>query len=359
MSIEAMSAKIRAGRLDPGVRGWAIQALKDAGIDGRGGQSVASQASAILDAFRNAVGYVPDPYGAEYIAGAAATLCLKPNLCLNGGDCDDLSVALASLMLSVGIPTQIVKQNFGGDKQEHVLIAIYDGSDWQYADPSLRMALGNAVPAQTEDWVDPMGPVGNLSEVQPEIITLGRPPGLGSVLGYPTTSDAHQLLDTAIYNAQQLDAAYKACTAGFSDATAWAQWGTDLAAMETTLNTLTAYQNTQNAQGATWAESWSYDPVYWDQVRAVIDSQIDLDKRWRDSGTTCDAPTYPSEPQPAPDNDPDQWVYQDANAAIKALNSVAKNVVAPGTIALSGIVTGFALALGGYFALNRLFPVRR
>lgn len=180
MSLEAMCRKIREGRVDPGVRGWANQALKDAGIDGRSGQSVYSQATAILNALRSQVVYSPDPYGAEYIVGAAATLCLKPNLCLNGGDCDDLSVALASLMLSVGIPTQIVKQNFGPDKQEHVLTAIYDGNEWQYADPSLNMSVGSAVPAVSEVWVDPMGPVGNMADSAPEIITLGRPPTLGA-----------------------------------------------------------------------------------------------------------------------------------------------------------------------------------
>jgi hypothetical protein len=225
-----MAQKMREGRLDPGVRGWAIAALKDAGIDGRAGQSVRKQAEAILEAFRKVTTYAPDPYGAEYIPSAAATLCLRPNLCVNGEDCDGLSVALGSLMLSIGIPTQIVKQTFGGDAQEHVLIAIYDGSNWLYADPSTRLPLGGSVPAADEIWIDPMGAVGPLPEAQPEIITLGKPRhGFGSVLGYPTTSDAHQLLDAAIYNAGQLKLAWdncNSCTGASSTACGWPDPGT-------------------------------------------------------------------------------------------------------------------------------------
>ena len=379
MSLEAMAQKMREGRLDPGVRGWAIQALKDAGIDGRGNTTVRAQASALLDALRAVTTYAPDPYGAEYIPSAAATLCLKPNLCVNGEDCDGLSVALGSLMLSIGIPTQIVKQTFGGGAQEHVLIAIYDGTDWLYADPSTRLPLGGAVSAAREDWIDPMGAVGPLPEAQPEIITLGKPRGLGSVLGYPTTSDAHQLLDTAIYNAGQLKTAWDNCnsctgasstTCGWPDpgttnisatgpgADAWATWQADCGGMINDLNTLVAQWNAQSATAAHWMDSWSYDPLFWDQIRGIIERQIDLDQRFRNSGTNCAFPTYPNEPQPIATNDPDQWVYQDANSAIKGVESVAANAVKPVSIAIGGIAVGLMLAAGGYFLLDRLIPRR-
>jgi hypothetical protein len=362
MSLEAMAQKMREGRVDPGVRSWAIQALKDAGIDGRAGQTVRAQASAVLDALRAATTYVPDPYGVEYIPSAAATLCLKPNLCINGEDCDGLSVALGSLMMSIGIPTQIVKQTFGGDAQEHVLIAIYDGSNWLYADPSTRLPLGSAVDAKHEDWIDPMGTVGPLTEAKPEIITLGKPrhaKGVGSVLGYPTTSDAHQLLDVAIYNAGVLDAAYKACTAGFPDADAWKIWGTDLVSMENDLNTLTNAWNATQATSGHWLDSWTYDPVVWDQIRGIIDQQIDLDRRWRVAGTTCPDPLYPNEPQPVTALDPDQWVYQDADSAIKGVESVARNAAAPTTIAAVSIAVGAVSALVGFALVKTILDRRR
>lgn len=365
-SLEAMALKMREGRLDPGVRGWAIQALKDAGIDGRSGQTVRAQASAILNAFRAATAYAPDPYGAEYIPSAAATLCLRPNLCVNGEDCDGLSVALGSLMLSIGIPVQIVKQTFGGGAQEHVLIAIYDGADWLLADPSTNLPLGSSVGAASTDFFDPMGAIGNIPEVQPEIVTLGKPKGLGSVLGYPTTNDAHQLLDVAIYNAGQLTTAMNACTAGFPDADAWGIWKTDCNAMVADLNTITNNWNASQGNDAAdttttphWAQNWDYNPEMWDAVRGIIDRQIDLDARWRKSGTTCAAPTYSNEPQPVSANDPDVWVYKSADSAIKGIESVARNVKSPLTIAAGGIVLGVLGAVAAFWFVDRMVPARR
>jgi hypothetical protein len=375
-SLEAMSLAMRKGRLDPGVRGWALQCLKDAGIDGRSGTTVKQQATVILDALRAATVYAPDPYGAEYIPSAAATLCLRPNLCVNGEDCDGLSVALGSLLLSIGIPVQIVKQNFGGDNQEHVLIAFYDGTTWVYADPSTKMPIGSALQAQ-EVWIDPMGPVGPLPEVSPEIVTLGKPRGMGSILGYPTTSDAHQLLDVAIYNAGQLKLAWDNCnsctgasstTCGWPDpgttnisatgpgADAWKTWQADCGLMIADLNTLTT---TWNSTAPVFGQTWDYNPELWDSVRAIIDRQIDLDKRFRTSGTNCALPTYSNEPQPDSNLDPDIWVYKDADTAIKGVESVARNVVKPLAVGSIGVVVGVTLAIGGFFLLDRWIPRRR
>ena len=100
-------------------------------------------------------------------------------------NCDDLSVALGSATLSLGIPTQIVKQNFGPNAQEHVLIAVYDGSDWRYADPSTNLPFGSAPQARDEVWVDPMDPIGTLPEAKSEIVTLGKP-GFGAAIVAPT-----------------------------------------------------------------------------------------------------------------------------------------------------------------------------
>lgn len=355
MSLDAMAQKMREGRVDPKIRGWAIRALRDAGIDGRSGDSVRAQASAILDAFRAVTTYAPDPYGVEYIPSAAATLCLAPNLCVSGEDCDGLSVALGSLMLSIGIPTQIVKQSFGADAQEHVLIAVHDGSDWLYADPSTNLPLGSAVNAVNEVWIDPLGAVGPLPDAQPEIITLGKPHGLGSVFGYPTDTDVQHLLQAATYNQQQLTAAAQACIAGFPDAQAWIVWKNDLASVSGDLQTFTDAYNINIAPAiGTWLAEWEWEPVAWDQLRAIIDRQIDLDTRFAASGTTCTRPDYSNEPQPVASDDPDQWIYQDANSAIKQVETVAKDVTHPAVMAGVGVIAGAALALAGIIAWNTL-----
>jgi hypothetical protein len=92
-------------------------------------------------------------------------------------NCDGLSTALGAVMLSIGIPTVIVKQEFGYGQQQHVLIAVEDeNGQWLYADPSTRMPVGSAAHATREERFDPMdtaskttGTAGN------EIVTLGRP----------------------------------------------------------------------------------------------------------------------------------------------------------------------------------------
>jgi len=176
MSLEAMSAAMRQGAIDASVRGWALDCFKRWGLDGRDGRTTPfKQAAALLEDFRAATVYAPDPYGVELVPAAGATLCLRPNLCLNGDDCDGLTVAYGSLCLSVGIPVQIVKQSFGVDAQEHVLCAIFDGGEWRYADPSTNLPLGSALGAADEVWIDPMGPIGQLPEEGPRIVTLGRP----------------------------------------------------------------------------------------------------------------------------------------------------------------------------------------
>jgi hypothetical protein len=168
---------MREGRLDPAVAGWARGVLKDASLDGRDRPSVRAQVGALLDALRKQAVYAPDAYGAEVISSASATLCLRPGLCINGGDCDDLSVALGSALLSLGIPVVIVKQSFGSDNQEHVLIAAQgEDQQWIYADPSTRLPVGSAPNATDEEWFDPMGEIGAMREASPEIVTLGAPP---------------------------------------------------------------------------------------------------------------------------------------------------------------------------------------
>lgn len=176
-SIAAMCLKMREGRNDHRVRRWALETLAAAGIDGRGHHGVREKVEVLLEAFRAQTVYSADPVGTEFVPSAAATLCLDPALCVRGDDCDGLSTAFGSVTLSIGIPTVIVKQEFGGGQQQHVLVAVEDESgEWLYADPSTHLPVGTAAHAMREERFDPMdslskttGTAGN------EIVTLGRP----------------------------------------------------------------------------------------------------------------------------------------------------------------------------------------
>jgi hypothetical protein len=173
LSLEVVARKIRDGRLDPDVRGWAGDVLKAAGNP----TTVRAKAQALLDAFRKQTIYVPDPVGAEYIVSAAGTMCLRPGLCVRARDCDDGVVAMGAALLSQGISVRVIKQNFGPGKQEHVLVVAQDENGaWLAVDPSTSLPVGQRVPAVKEEIIDPMDVVGSAGTSGAEIVTLGAIP---------------------------------------------------------------------------------------------------------------------------------------------------------------------------------------
>jgi hypothetical protein len=411
-SLEAMSLKMREGKTDARVIGWTGKVLRDAGLDGRDNRTtVRAQVTALLDAFRANVIYAPDAYGSEVIQSAAATLCLSPGLCLNRGDCDDSVVALGSATLSLGIPTQIVKQNYGPEHQEHVLMAVYDGNDWVKVDPSTNLPYGQAPRAQDELWVDPMDPIGTLPEATPEIVTLGKPEGLGrvpqgtpfwdgptqawyvstprgslmwhpdrgirgggswvnapalgrappqvgagAILGYATVADLQDLLSQAAYFMQQIQAAADACPAIATDPS-WAEWRKDLQQAQADLDIATQVSASVSNSTPHWLWGVNVITYQWGLVRRVIDQEIDLDRRWRLAGSTCAAPEYANKPA-FKELDVDQWTYAKANSAINGVEDAARNARQPLTIAAGGIVLGVGLTVGAFVILDRLFARR-
>jgi hypothetical protein len=87
-SLDAMALKMREGRIDAAVIGHVGHVLVAAGLDGRSRATTDSKrVEALLDDLRKNTVYAPDAYGAEVIQSAAGTMCLRPGLCLNRGDC--------------------------------------------------------------------------------------------------------------------------------------------------------------------------------------------------------------------------------------------------------------------------------
>lgn len=169
-----ISDKIAEGRLDPDLKAWAIQALRQAGIDGRDRPSVKDQAQALLDLMRRTVIYVPDATQAEVIPSPSATLCLRPGLCLGGEDCDGQVTALGAALLSIGLNVAVVKEDYPSlDAQSHVLLAVQDGNQWLYVDPSTKYPVSaqSMSPLDTlRTWINP------LEGVPVEIVGLGHHP---------------------------------------------------------------------------------------------------------------------------------------------------------------------------------------
>jgi hypothetical protein len=71
-------------------------------------------------------------------------------------NCDDMCVLLGSMLMSVGIPVLVLKQTFGSDDQEHVLIeALDDSGHWFPLDPSTDLPAGTKSPSSAELRIDP------------------------------------------------------------------------------------------------------------------------------------------------------------------------------------------------------------
>lgn len=79
--------------------------------------------------------YKPDPNGIELVKSPKHTIIGKKHY----GDCDDLSVALATLLRTAGIQTRYRtvawKRGFG-NQFTHVYVICFDGTNWIPLDPS-------------------------------------------------------------------------------------------------------------------------------------------------------------------------------------------------------------------------------
>lgn len=392
LSLEEMSRRIREGRLDPAVRGWAIQALKDAGIDGRSRTTVRSQVGALLTALRNQTSYAGDPTAAEYIQSAAATLCLRPGLCLNGGDCDDLTVALASAIMSIGIPAVIVKQSFGRDAQEHVLVAAQDeNGSWIYADPSTRLPVGSAIAASEEVWVDPLSPIGQLPEVQAELVSLGKPRqlrtiagrwveerhdrvwmhhdgawhdlgvakpnGVGLIFGNHT---AHELqVDLLNWQGFVTTMATSVAQDGdkwkSADATAYAAWLADWNTFRTQWDAAaaTAQQVVNDASNSWRGLDWTSAEDTYQATLTAYHPLDDLVRRWM-AANKAPVPQFAVTLDPNVAPDADLIAYQAADAVVKKAEAAAGSIRDPATFGLMTFLAGAGVAVATIYVIKRV-----
>lgn len=54
------------------------------------------------------------------------------------GDCDDVSVFVASILAMIGVPVRYVAIRYRGDQFEHVYVEAFDGTRWRVIDPTVE-----------------------------------------------------------------------------------------------------------------------------------------------------------------------------------------------------------------------------
>lgn len=153
-SLPVMCRKIREGMATAVMKSFAGNVLKEYGFP----NGVFQRTAALLDYVRKHVAYAPDALGTEQIQSAAISLCVAgAPVCIPVGDCDDLVVALGTLIAALGMEVRVTRQIFGGDAQQHVLLEVKDEKGkWLAADPSSKtMAVGRKAPAAQETYCSP------------------------------------------------------------------------------------------------------------------------------------------------------------------------------------------------------------
>jgi hypothetical protein len=318
-------------------------------------------------------------------------------------NCDDLTVALASSIMSIGIPAVIVKQSFGRDAQEHVLVAAQcENGEWIYADPSTRLPVGSSVQARDEVWVDPLEPIGNLPAVQAEIVSLGaprriqqvagawceerhgkvwlhhdgrwqalgvsKPTGVGLIFGNHTANELSvDLLNwqgfvtsLATSIAENYDKWKSADAAGYEMfRNAWnsfrAKWD---AAATVAQQTVEAAKNSWRGLNWTIAED-EYQTVLQAYQNGLAPSPggfDDLATRWADAMRKYGGPppsfTVSLDPNAAPDAD--LITYKAADQAIKAAENAASGLRDPAKVALVSALIGAALAVTAVVVVKKV-----
>lgn len=131
-TLSEMIRLVREGLRDSEIVLLARRLVLEAGA----GRDVVRQAAALLQAVRERVAYLEDPFDVEFIR--------SPRQVLEGGagDCEEQTIALATLAASIGIPVRLVAARPSPEDPEwrHVWTELLIGSQWVAADASVPEA---------------------------------------------------------------------------------------------------------------------------------------------------------------------------------------------------------------------------
>jgi hypothetical protein len=185
-SLSVMAQKIREGYSTAAMKSFAGNVLRQMGFP-KTPDGVRARCEALLDYVRKNVTYAPDAPSTEQIQSASISLCVDgAPICIPIGDCDDLCVALATLIMAAGMyPVNVIRQFFGSDLQQHVLIEVQDENGrWIPLDPSTKYPAGKKANAVRETRIDPLEGVDSA-----EFVGIGGLP----VMEYDGRSGWHEL----------------------------------------------------------------------------------------------------------------------------------------------------------------------
>lgn len=134
-TLAIMQKLAREGRKDPGVIAVAEQVVRDCPAN-----DTKCEIGKLFYWTKSKIRYLRDVRDVEKINTAERTLRVGT------GDCDDMSVLLASLLEAVGNKTRFVVMGFSSGEYEHVVTQVRLGTGWITLDPTVAKATLGWVP---------------------------------------------------------------------------------------------------------------------------------------------------------------------------------------------------------------------
>ena len=135
-TLSYMQAFVKEGKIDPTVRGKAIELIQDLPP-----KEYKLEMEAIFDYVQNAVRYVRDISDVETVQSPVVTLDLL------AGDCDDKATLLAAMLESIGFKTRFKAVGFTYNTIGHVYVENRLGTIWIPLDATEPYPAGWAPPA--------------------------------------------------------------------------------------------------------------------------------------------------------------------------------------------------------------------
>jgi transglutaminase-like putative cysteine protease len=128
-ALAEMAAFVQRDSTDLGLRNFALQI-----VDSAAGHDFQGEMQRLFAYVRDRITYRRAPVGTQLVADARRTLQMGV------GDCAMKSVLLATLLATIGHPSQFVILSFDGDDYQHVFIEALVSGHWVALDPTNEQA---------------------------------------------------------------------------------------------------------------------------------------------------------------------------------------------------------------------------
>jgi hypothetical protein len=158
--VDHIKALALQSRGDIEVRRKAMELTEHIPVDPRTGhpdrRNFGNIATALYEWMKANIAYVRDPHFVEWLQDAKVTMRER------SGDCDDMVILSAAMLMSLGVPVRIVvvaqKNTANPDEYSHIYLEFQHNGKWHPFDVTLASRAGSGIPEHliSKKWIIPM-----------------------------------------------------------------------------------------------------------------------------------------------------------------------------------------------------------